>query len=82
MSKEPIISTISFPVELMGDLKDIASHKNVDYQDLVISYLEEGVRQDLHKVKWCDFLSHTKELLKKHNVPPEAIDEIADKFTY
>ena len=82
MTKPTAIATISLPVELMGHLKDIAAHKNVDYQDLVIGYTEEGVRLELQKVKWCDFISHAKELLHKHNVPAEAIDEIVNKFTY
>jgi hypothetical protein len=82
MNKTTTIETMSLPVELVQNLKDIASNQNVDYQDLLIGYLEEGVNKNLHKVKWCDFVSHTKDLLKKHNVPPEAIDEIAAKFTY
>ncbi len=82
MTELTTIATISLPIDLMGHVKDIASHKNIDYQDLLIGYIEEGVRQELHKVKWCDFITHAKESLQKHNVPPEAIDEIVNKFTY
>ena len=80
MGKETIIATINVPVELMKNLKDIAAHKNIDFHELAINYFEDGVSQDLEKVKWCNFISHAKELLAKYNAPPEAMDDLIDKF--
>jgi hypothetical protein len=80
MAKETIIATIDVPVELMNNLKDIAAYKNIDFQELAISYFEDGARQDLGKVRWCDFICHAKELLVKYNAPPEAMDDLVDKF--
>lgn len=82
MTETTTIITFDLPIELMKNLKDIAAHKKIDHQELVIGYLEEGVGRDLQKVKWCDFISHSKELMHKHNVPTEAIDEMINKFTY
>ena len=82
MTEKTMIATFNLPVELMTHIKDIAAHRKISDQELVAAYLKECADRDLQKVKWCDFVSQTKDLLHQHKVPAEAIDEIIDKFSY
>jgi hypothetical protein len=81
MTGPTTIATFNLPNEMMKNLNDIAADKKIDLQELVINYLEEGMVQDLQKVKWCDFICHAKELMHKHDVPDDAIQEVIDKFS-
>lgn len=74
--------TVNLPMEVIDDLKSIARVNDIDFEKLVISYLEAGAKQDLPMVRRIDFFEHTKKILEKHNVPSEAVEEITDKFTY
>jgi predicted transcriptional regulator len=80
---QPLVElTIKLPVELSDKLQDIASVEGTDLQLLIKRYLEEGILQSMPEVKRKSFFGHIKEIMRKHNVPPEVIDEIEDKFTY
>jgi len=45
-------------------------------------FINEGINQATPEVRKKCFFNHVKEVLKKHNVSQEAIEEIKDKFTY
>jgi len=74
--------TIQLPANMVDTLHEIVTENNVDLSALISGYVSNGIEHDLPEVHKKCFLKHIKEVLKKHNVPSEAIDEIGDKFSY
>ena len=85
MSNQDVVSIkscINLPVELADELNDVARVSGMTQEELITHYVSEGVSNAMPKVKRKLFFNHTKEILKKHNIPNDAIDEIVKKFTY
>ncbi|MDD5758696.1 MAG: hypothetical protein PHI06_06395 [Desulfobulbaceae bacterium] len=74
--------TIQLPAKLLDVLHDIVTEKGININTLISGYISNGVEHDLPVVHRKCFFNHVKEVLKKHNVPSEAITEIGEKFSY
>ena len=74
--------TIQLPADVVDKLHDIASVNDTDIQAIIGDYVNDGIHQSTPEVRKKCFFNHVKEVMKKHNVPQEAIEEIKDKFTY
>ena len=73
---------MKLPDELMEGLKDVISATGMTQEELITFYVTEGISNAMPKVKRKLFFNRTKEVLSKHNVPADAVDEIIEKFTY
>jgi len=73
---------LKLPAELMEGLKDVVSATGMTQEELITLYVTEGISNAMPKVKRQLFFNRTKEILAKHNVPSNAVDEIVDKLTF
>jgi len=73
---------MKLPEELVEGLKDVVKATGMSQEELITHYVTEGVLSAMPKVKRKLFFNSTKEILKKHNIPDDAVDEIIEKFTY
>ncbi len=73
---------LKLPVQLADALKEVVVATGMSQEELITHYVIEGVAHAMPKVKRELFFSHTKEILKKHNVPADAVEEIVDKFVF
>jgi len=74
--------SLQIPSSVMDDLQRIATARELDIHDMIISYIHHGVLEDLPMAKRVNFFSQTKETLRRHKVEPESVDECVEKFTY
>lgn len=80
--QSPIALTVQLSAKMLAILHDTVAAKGVDLNTLIAGYISNGIEHDLPEVHRKCFFTHTREILKKHNVPTAAIDEIVDKFGY
>jgi hypothetical protein len=73
---------LKLPAELMQGLNDVIAATGMTQEELITHYVSEGIANAMPKVKRQLFFKRTQEILSKHNVPSDAVDEIIDKFTY
>ena len=73
---------IKLPAELMRGLDEVIETTGKTQEELITQYVAEGIAKATPKVRRQLFLKHTKDILKKHNVPDEVADEIDEKFSY
>ena len=74
--------TVRLSARMVAALHDTVTVKGIDLNTLIAGYVRTGLEHDLPEVHKKCFFTHAKEILKQHNVPEAAIEEIVDKFGY
>lgn len=74
--------TLEIPAELLGQLEEAASVAGTDPQSLLICYARQGLIDSGSQLKRGKFMEHVREVLAKHGVQPNAIEEAFSKFPY
>ncbi len=73
---------ITLPTELVEGLNDVVKATGLSQEDLITRYVTEGISSAMPGVKRKLFFNCTKEILRKHNIPDDVVDEIVEKFNY
>jgi|GEM_PF-6151000 len=73
---------ISLPVEVLDSLNNIAQSTHTHVQELILSYINEGILRAQPKQKKRNFIKHSLEALAAHNAENIGRENIAEKFTY
>lgn len=74
--------SIKLPAELVEEMREVVRATGRSQEDLISQYVTEGISSAMPQVKRKLFFSHTKKILKKHNISDDVVDEIVDKFLY
>lgn len=70
------IVVLNVPRDLIRDLNNIASFYGTETDDLIYSYLVEGIENDSLAVRRMEFTDKANRLLKKNNMPPRTAEDI------
>lgn len=73
---------IKLPAELAAEMEEVGKAAGKSREDLISQYVTEGISNAMPQVKRKLFFTHTKKILKKHNISDNVVDEIVDKFLY
>lgn len=73
---------IKLPAELKKGLDEVIEATGKTQEELITHYVEDGIAKAKPKVSRQLFLNRTRDILRKHNVPDEVVDEIGEKFSY
>lgn len=74
--KNTMIS-LRLPEDVIDDLKKLAVMKGVGgYQPLIKLYIGKGMREDLRIMRQQEVARKAEEILQKHNVDRQIIEEI------
>ena len=68
--------TISIPKEIIEDLNCIAEFNDTSVEDVVYSYIVEGLKNDSLVARRMKFTDKANEVLKRNRVPPKSVDDI------
>ncbi len=74
--------TLVLPKEIVDDLNKIASFNETSREDLVYSYIVDGIAGDSRTVKRMNFTDHVNETLGKNNIPPKTVEDIFNNLVY
>jgi hypothetical protein len=74
--------TLEMPIELVENLKEAATLDGTDYQTIINCYVQQGLNNSMTEVKRLQFEKHAKEILEKHGVHSNAVDEILSKIEF
>lgn len=74
--------SLEMPVELLEKVKKAAILEKTDYQAVINCLVHQALGDSHFEVKRLKFEEHVKKTLKKHNVHPEALDEIFNKLEF
>jgi len=74
--------TLEMPAELFENLKEVAIMDETDYQAIINCYVQQGLSNSMADVKRLQFEEHAKEILEKHGVHSNAVDEILGKIQF
>lgn len=74
--------TVEIPADLLGQLREAAAVAETDYQSLLLCYARQGLINSGTQLKRGQFVEHVKEVLEKHGVQTNVIEEIFSKFLY
>ena len=74
--------TMEIPVGLLEQLQEAAAVAKTDYQSLLLCYAKQGLIDSGAQLKRGQFVEHVKDVLKKHGVQTNVIEEIFSKFLY
>ncbi len=74
--------TLTLPGEVVENLNRIAGFHNIRFEDLVYSYIADGIAGDSRAVKRMHFTENANEVLKKNNLPPKTVDDIFNNLVY
>jgi hypothetical protein len=74
--------TLEIPANLLGQLQEAAALAGTDYRALLICYAREGLINSGAQLKRGLFVEHVRDVLKKHGVQINAIEEIFKKILY
>jgi hypothetical protein len=74
--------TVEIPDDLLGQLREAAAVAGTDYQSLLLCYARQGLINSGAQLKRGQFVEHVKEVLEKHGVQTNVIEEIFSKFLY
>lgn len=77
---ETVDFNLKMPLELYEDLKFVSNFCGRDQEYLVNCYIANGLTRIMSKIKMEKFLTHAKELLTRHEVPEEVVEQIVEKF--
>jgi len=74
--------TLTLPKETVEDLERITSFKKSGLEDLILSYIAEGMANDSLAVRRMKFTDTANEALGRNNIPPKTIEDIFDNLVY
>lgn len=74
--------TVTIPVDLLEQLRKAAALEGTDQQSLLICYARQGLIDSGAQLKRGQFVERTREVLEKHGVQTDVIEEIFSKFLY
>lgn len=74
--------TMEIPATLLDQLQEAATLAGTDYRDLLICYAREGLINSGAQLKRGQFVEHVRDVLEKHGVKTNAIEEIFKKILY
>ena len=72
--------TLSVPSDIGNDLEEIASFTGVSVDNLVFSYIVEGIAGDSRILKRSEFKRHAGETLNKDDFRSKSSREIVNEF--
>jgi len=74
--------TMEIPATLLGQLQEAAALAGTDYRALLVCYAREGLINSGAQLKRGQFVEHVRDVLEKHGVQTNAIEEIFKKILY
>lgn len=74
--------TVTIPVDLLEQLRKAAALEGTDQQSLLICYARQGLIDSGAQLKRGQFVERAREVLEKHGVQTDVIEEIFSKFLY
>jgi hypothetical protein len=74
--------TLEMPVLLVEKLKEAATLDGTDYQAIINCYVQQGLSNNMAEVKRLQFEEHAKEILEKHGVNSNVVDDILSKIQF
>ena len=77
IEKVPIV----LPTDVVIKLAEVSEANHIGVQELILSYIEEGLLKAQPKQKQRNFIKNSEEILAQHNARIDK-DVIAEKFTY
>ena len=73
---------LTWPKEIVDDLNRIAAFNGIKVEDLVFSYIVDGIASDSRAVKRMKFTNKANEILAKKNIPPKTVEDIFNNLVY
>ncbi|EKD40658.1 MAG: hypothetical protein ACD_74C00271G0002 [uncultured bacterium] len=80
--KDHTTITMEIPANLLGQLQEAAALAGTDYRALLICYAREGLINSGAQLKRGQFVEHVRDVLEKHGIKANAIEEIFKKILY
>lgn len=74
--------TLTLPDEVTEDLEKIASFNKTRLEDLVFSYIVEGLAGDSLAVKRMEFTENANGVLGKNNIPSKTVEDLFKNLVY
>jgi hypothetical protein len=74
--------TLTLPGEIVENLNKIATFNNTRFEDLVYSYIADGIAGDSRTVRRMHFTDNANKILEKNNIPPKTVDDIFNNLVY
>ena len=74
--------TLEMPVELFEHVKEAADMEGTEYPTIITCYIQQGLMNSKAEVKRLQFAEHAKEVMEKHRINANVIDEIFSRFLY
>lgn len=82
-AKQPTTAVfLEMPTEFLEDVKEMAALEEVEYQNIINYYIQQGLMNSKAERKRLQFAEKAKQILEKHNVHENVIDEISNMFLY
>ncbi len=73
---------LTLPREIVDDLNKIATFNDTLLEDLVFSYIVDGIASDSRAVKRMRFTDNANKVLGKKNISPKTVDDIFNNLVY
>ena len=74
--------TLTLPREIVDDLNKIASFNENSFEDLVYSYIVDGIASDSRAVNRMKFTDKANVVIGKNNIPPKTVEDIFNNLVY
>ena len=74
--------TLTLATEIIDDLNNIAAFNDKGLEDLVYSYIVEGITGDSRAVNRMKFTDKANEILGKNDIPPKTVEDIFNNLVY
>lgn len=74
--------TLTLPREIVENLDNIASFNDTDLENLVYSYIVDGIASDSRAAGRKRFTDKANEVLGKNNIPPKTVEDIFNNLVY
>ncbi len=71
---------LTLPGEVLEDLKKIALFNNSNFEDLIYSYIVDGIANDSRVVKRMEFTDNINETLGNKDIHSKTAEEIINEF--
>jgi hypothetical protein len=71
---------LTLPGEVLEDLKKIALFNNFGFEDLVYSYIVDGIASDSRIVKRMEFTDNVNETLGNKDIHSKTAEEVINEF--
>jgi hypothetical protein len=74
--------TLTLPIEIIEDLNKIAKFNDTNTENLVYSYIVDGITGDSRAAKRMRFTEKANETLGRSNRPSKTVEDIFDNLVY